>query len=264
MKDISSRHPMRYGIKTVYNPEENTIIKYYDNKGRLEKTYHAMTLLYKRGFPLNKVLDVDWENLVLYLEYIPGVPLGKVMNNIDRDKLARIFETAAELLYRIHHASYKEIQEPFYSYFRKIYSKYLSEIKDPRAYRFAKQILETNNWDSRILPLVHADYTPNNWIIDEKSFEIVGIVDWEGAMYFDPFYDLAVFEGLVKDYNLRKTFVMKYLSLANEDYRVYHELKIVYQVFRVLEGGGQYIDKYFETMIDMIERDRNINIAVLK
>jgi len=267
MIEVTSRDKKSvFPTKTWVDKEKKMVIKSFDKLGKLYRYKKILDYLYNAGFPVNKVLEVDENNLILKLEYIEGLPASEWIKNHEKseDEIKKILDNLADQIFRLHSITKAKLMVPFAVYYRKKFEKTLESLKnkDKVVYRFFRQIINEINWDSYYVPLIHGDLSLSNILINE-NLEIVGILDWECSEYYDPLYDIAIFEGLniSLQKNLRDYFVRRYLSLAGEDYRIYHQYKILYQSMRILESFGDKVKReHVEEAINMIEKDRNINI----
>jgi len=270
MIEVTSRDKIsRFLTRTWIDKEKRIVIKSFDNIIKLNRYKKILEYLYDKGFPVNKVLEVDKKNLILKLEYIDGIPASEWIKNSkkDEEEIKKILDSLANQIFRLHNTVKAKLLVPFSVYYKKRFEKTLESLKnkDKVAYRFFKQILDEINWNSYYVSLVHGDLSLSNILIND-NLEVVGILDWECAEYSDPLYDIAIFEGLntYLSNSLREYFVKKYLNLAGEDYRTYHQYKIIYQSIRILEGFGDEVKrKHVEKAINMIERDRNIDIPTI-
>jgi len=258
-----------FQTKTWIDKEKKIVIKLFDNKEKLNRYKKILEYLYDKGFPVNKILEVDEKNLTLKLEYIEGVNFYEWIKESEKNEkdIKKVLDNLANIIFKLHSTVKAKLLVPFYIYYKKRFEKTLESLKnkDKVVYRFFKQMLNEVNWDSYYVSLIHGDLRLSNILIND-NLEIVGIVDWECSEYLDPLFDIAMFEGLNAKLQreLKEYFVKKYLNLAGEDYRIYHQYKIVYQSMRILDSFGDKVTrKHVEEAINMIERDRNIDIPFI-
>lgn len=261
---MKSNNPSFF-VKTEIDHKNKIVIKRFENPYKMKRYIRILAYLNALGFPVNEIIDVDFNNNIIKLKYIEGFNLSEIYFKMEKSDKQKILNSFARLIYKLHTTIKAKILIPFSEYIKIKYKQRIESLKNKNkiVYRFSKQLI--NTIDSKIteLSLIHGDLNLKNVIIDE-NYNIVGILDWECAEYFDPLYDLAIFE--VFNFPLlskeeRMYFIKKYLDLANISYSYYHQIKIPYQYLRLLDLRNDDIDdKIIEEVISMIETSKNIDI----
>ena len=186
-------------VAILDTPYKKYIIKKTDNdlyNEWLSEEYNALQLLYRTGLPVPKAYSYHIENKSrwLLMDYIDGISLREYLSREpclkDKEKaisnfgicLKKIHECPCPVELLKNDNTWLDTMLIKAEYNLSHYTvdgskELLNRLKEVRP----KQIDNT---------LIHGDFTIDNVLVNECN--IVGVIDWSGAAFGDPRYDIAL------------------------------------------------------------------------
>ncbi len=76
------------------------------------------------------------------------------------------------------------------------------------------ELIQAKEFDEGAYSLLHTDYNQRNLFVNPLTNEIIGIIDWEEAMYGDPIYDMARVRMYLWHFNLGNQVIDDYYQLV--------------------------------------------------
>lgn len=232
--------------------DKEVVVKYGDS---VENDYKYLKLIHDRKVDI-KVPEVYGyfiiENTqVLLLEKINGKLFGEVKTG----ELPRYFDSIVETLNNLH--KLKNRKSNWKTYLLSIFNGdtinwsmvYEREAIDSDLLRksISWVINEINNlnFKDEDSALLHTDFNNSNLFIDENTFKIIGVIDWEEATFGDPVYDIARFHMHLWHREVEENIVDEFFVKANLDEQQIKNEKIYFIAFII-----HYLAYYSESVDD--------------
>ncbi len=232
--------------------DKEVVVKYGDS---VENDYKYLKLIHDRKVDI-KVPEVYGyfiiENTqVLLLEKINGKLFGEVKTG----ELPRYFDSIVETLNNLH--KLKNRKSNWKTYLLSIFNGdtinwsmvYEREAIDSDLLRksISWVINEINNlnFKDEDSALLHTDFNNSNLFIDENTFKIIGVIDWEEATFGDPVYDIARFHMHLWHREAEENIVDEFFVKANLDEQQIKNEKIYFIAFII-----HYLAYYSESVDD--------------
>ncbi len=248
-------------------PDPNVEVLTYE-KGLMKTEILANKIMHEAKIPTPEILFYD-DSLSLIdreyfiMSYIDGVALNKVKNQLNETKINSLIQILAK-----HMKSLEKIDCEYFGQlnnknkqFKTWYECFSSMINDliedankinlilPFSKEDASNILEKyKEILSQVTKpyLVHKDLWDGNIFVDSKTFELVGIIDTERAIFADP-----LIEVVCGFYDNNKTFLKNYYGCNNLDkseeiriklYKFYlYLLMMIESPYREYQSDEQYM-----------------------
>ncbi|MCM1285928.1 MAG: aminoglycoside phosphotransferase family protein [Acetobacter sp.] len=239
-----------YRVKTADGPY-NLVVKYSSNAELLTQEYKQIKFI-------NDRVDCKLPNLyhfgkaengfaVMIMEYFDGVSANKLKYT---RKVKRILpDMVIDNLLKIqsvHNDKYGHINNAVYDTWYDYYSEFAKEIYEYTFHLYCSKRIEKNVFKAVELSykklelilnkchgkptLIHGDYWQPNFIIDKKTYELIGVIDPFNVIWAEPEYELFQLttggNRKLKLYNnyKRKVSATDYCDLKTEMYALYNEL----------------------------------------
>jgi len=158
-------------------------------------------------------LSIDPDCPLMGYEKIEGIPLSKCYYRTSNNEKIKIAKEVSKFLSDLHSdellkdAISKQIVEPTFSceIYQKNWEKYLEKIKltifksmNSNQKKWITNLFnsffnEKENFNFKYT-IVHGDFDTSNILVNEKTFEITGIVDFEESRIYDPAVDSLFYE----------------------------------------------------------------------
>ena len=196
-KDFIARFPDR----TLRNKEGADIIMQEIN------TLNALEEYIPYKIPKPKFYSLNVENPLMIYKKIPGISLSKCFSSIGVSKKEEIAIQIARFLSELHSLKiskfsnfkpysiedYRNLWIKVHTEIKnKIYSKLNSEQKRWLDKLFSSFLADNENFKFKPC-IVHGDFDSTNILVDPKSFDVKGIIDFEETRIFDPAADFLFF-----------------------------------------------------------------------
>lgn len=161
----------------------------------LEREFKKLIQLETTSLPIPKVIKfVEKESACwLLISYIEGIRLREYLaNENDKSKRERVIHSYGDMLRRIHCTVCPESikQREKWLTLTLMEAEYNLNNYDVDGTRELLDKLKSCQPEEIEYTLIHGDFTIDNVIVNGDS--VVGVIDWGGAAYGDPRYDIAL------------------------------------------------------------------------
>jgi aminoglycoside phosphotransferase (APT) family kinase protein len=195
---------------------------------------------------------------ILLLEKIKG----KLFGDVERDDLPKYFDTVISTLQELHKLKKKENN----------WKQYLSDIFNGKTINWdevlerkmvdknllqsslqkIKEIINNLDFEDKETSLLHTDFNQSNLFIEEKTFKITGVIDWEEAVFGDPVYDYARFHLHLWHREVDKNIINNFLEQLNLN-NTQKKNEKMYFLFFVLHYIAYYSESSDEFRIQRVK-----------
>lgn len=199
---VENRFIARFPDKSLRNEKGSQLIKNEIDILNLLRTF----LTFKIPKPLH--FSLNTENPFMVYEKIPGVSLSKCFNELNKTQKQKIANQIAHFLSELHSLRLDESSElkPLST---KEYRDYWMKInREMKKDVFPKLNSKQKNWLDKVFSdflednqnfkftpcVIHGDFDTSNILVDPKSYNITGIIDFEESSIFDPAADFLFYD----------------------------------------------------------------------